>query len=763
MQLVRLRVAGFRGFNDEQPVELYGRVVIYFGANGAGKTSIGEAIEWLLYGRTVKRHKGDEISKREYAESYRNTHYTGGHRPYVEAEVLDQNDQARTIRRELNDDESSVLTVDGQAEEDLQIFGISTLYDRPLILQHPLQDFIFMKPKTRYEVLSSMLGLEGLIAFRNAVEDAKTELPKRLPDTIKQAQTQSDQVRRSFTGEPLLKPVETAIAGGNLRAAREQLLEVALGRVPAGTLEADLTPTLKATRAAKERGQLDWGRFSLAPVARPDEHEALTHLAVIREKFSEFHEKLTEALGKAAPPKTERSDSRLRPFVELGLELIDPKDRQRCPFCGESTLTPEKLVELRGLVEVAPEGKSVLAEAQGILNSCQQVLRTQREALQRLIPITPTVEERKTVEDLSTEHKDVARAYLDAAQTISEKVDSTSSAADQLGNGLSAASTALAGGKVTLDVDLNMALEGYEILVQALPAYSNAYSAAYAALDPHIKGKLASAEDARFLQFLIDGLETWKDIETASHVEASSDLLQDLIRQTRAFIEKKQTEILGVRDKEIKSWYDLLNPGAEVGYEKIVPGTDSLELRARSFSKTMMAAPNLGTSQLNCLGLAIYLACATRTGSPHRFLLFDDPIQSLDDEHTQSFKKDVIGKLRRNGYQVFVLTHMDPFANDLERLYRSDGAILYKMLSYGVSGPSIELGGPEIVGFLNAIRRNKDSVNEGYRKQATQDCQGRSKFGPLRRSKSRPVGEGVAVFVGRLERSLRSPFRAAQA
>ncbi len=42
-------------------------------------------------------------------------------------------------------------------------------------------------------------------------------------------------------------------------------------------------------------------------------------------------------------------------------------------------------------------------------------------------------------------------------------------------------------------------------------------------------------------------------------------------------------------------------------------------------------------------------------------------------------------------------------------------------------------------------------------------CQGRSKFGPVRRSKSRPVGEGVAVFVGRLERSLRSPFRAAQA
>ena len=52
---------------------------------------------------------------------------------------------------------------------------------------------------------------------------------------------------------------------------------------------------------------------------------------------------------------------------------------------------------------------------------------------------------------------------------------------------------------------------------------------------------------------------------------------------------------------------------------------------------------------------------------------------------------------------------------------------------------------------------------KGKRLGRPKGCQGRSKFGPLRRSKSRPVGEGVAVFVGRLERSLRSPFRAAQA
>ena len=56
-----------------------------------------------------------------------------------------------------------------------------------------------------------------------------------------------------------------------------------------------------------------------------------------------------------------------------------------------------------------------------------------------------------------------------------------------------------------------------------------------------------------------------------------------------------------------------------------------------------------------------------------------------------------------------------------------------------------------------------DQVNQLVSASEADPCQGRSKFGPLRRSKSRPVGEGVAVFVGRLERSLRSPFRAAQA
>jgi wobble nucleotide-excising tRNase len=45
-------------------------------------------------------------------------------------------------------------------------------------------------------------------------------------------------------------------------------------------------------------------------------------------------------------------------------------------------------------------------------------------------------------------------------------------------------------------------------------------------------------------------------------------------------------------------------------------------------------------------------------------LLFDDPIQSMDDEHTESFKKTIVKDLLDRGLQVIVLTHMDNFAED---------------------------------------------------------------------------------------------------
>ncbi len=75
MRLIELTVRNFRGFGSKaQTIRLDRDLVLFFGPNGFGKTSLAEAIEWVFYGFTKRRRQGDGYSKAEYAGSYANAH-----------------------------------------------------------------------------------------------------------------------------------------------------------------------------------------------------------------------------------------------------------------------------------------------------------------------------------------------------------------------------------------------------------------------------------------------------------------------------------------------------------------------------------------------------------------------------------------------------------------------------------------------------------------------------------------------------------------
>jgi predicted ATP-dependent endonuclease of OLD family len=76
-------VQGFRGFNESCLIELNERLTLIYAPNSYGKTSISEALEWLLYGITSKVAKAD--SKDEYKGSYRNLHLDSSQPSFVRA------------------------------------------------------------------------------------------------------------------------------------------------------------------------------------------------------------------------------------------------------------------------------------------------------------------------------------------------------------------------------------------------------------------------------------------------------------------------------------------------------------------------------------------------------------------------------------------------------------------------------------------------------------------------------------------------------
>ena len=80
MKIKNLTVQGFRGFNERcVPIDFHERLTLISGPNSYGKTSISEALEWLLYGVTSKVEDAD--AKTEYKGSYRNCHFPKSETP----------------------------------------------------------------------------------------------------------------------------------------------------------------------------------------------------------------------------------------------------------------------------------------------------------------------------------------------------------------------------------------------------------------------------------------------------------------------------------------------------------------------------------------------------------------------------------------------------------------------------------------------------------------------------------------------------------
>ncbi len=73
-------------------------------------------------------------------------------------------------------------------------------------------------------------------------------------------------------------------------------------------------------------------------------------------------------------------------------------------------------------------------------------------------------------------------------------------------------------------------------------------------------------------------------------------------------------------------------------------------------------------SQVNALGIAAFITRSKLLG--HKMLIFDDPVQSMDEEHFKTFARDVITHVLDEGFQVVLLTHNDTFARDVSYYHK---------------------------------------------------------------------------------------------
>lgn len=168
MRIDYIKLNNFRGFSGETFIDFKGKdLIILEGKNGNGKSTIFDAIEWLITG-SISRYLG---SNEERSFSYIPNFYSSENY-FVEIKFIINETTNKIIKRNSNG-----LIIDniqynysmGQKQIKNFLFGsqeisediLKKFFSTQILSQDTLSDFVLaQKPQDRYSIMESLLGLK---------------------------------------------------------------------------------------------------------------------------------------------------------------------------------------------------------------------------------------------------------------------------------------------------------------------------------------------------------------------------------------------------------------------------------------------------------------------------------------------------------------------------------------------------------------------------------------------------------------------------
>lgn len=193
------------------------------------------------------------------------------------------------------------------------------------------------------------------------------------------------------------------------------------------------------------------------------------------------------------------------------------------------------------------------------------------------------------------------------------------------------------------------------------------------------------------------------------------------LKDTTENVEKTETEVrLEQKQTDALQWYNLLNPAEDVRLSAIqVKGakTRQVDLVAELYGKKANAAAMLSEAHINATGLSVYLSQIVTEHSPFKFLILDDPVQSMDDNHSLRFQTELVTKLIAQGYQVIILSHLKTFTDGLRTFHNLD--TYYEFYDYNIDGPSVQERAAEFQEYIKAALQLRKGSAEQRAQSAT--------------------------------------------
>lgn len=717
VRLEWLEVRGFRAFGSEtRRMDMASSLIVIHAGNSQGKTSLAEAVEFLVTGRSSRRDLFGG-AKAEYNASLRNAHLPVTAPVWVAAGIRDSDGVLHEVKRELVSDFSNAadcesrLIVDGLEASSLQLLGIETnegAIAAPVLLQHTLRYVLSTEPKQRANYFKALLSLSDLDYLRERVRAQSIALDPLPPGSGLAAVRRLSQTKLAAVAATIQRLDGTQ---SKLRADVEQVLLHA-GSNLLGQSYVDLADL---RRALEQEAQ-----------ERNDRVFPLTDFAGSATRSLPALPDLSEYSGEIS--RVDQIAAALLPVLSEILrvpEIADVNHPVDCPVClTPKALTPERVAEISTQLRDTKQLAKAASAAEGAISDFRSQLRGWVKALKLVSPPAAAWDAVRESEvgalaaELGEDVPELLHAARRFAQSIALEVAQLAETIERLDTDAAEVAERVRRRAVAPSegaIDLSTAAQQLSAL-RKLIAEDETLSRLRASVDPLLKTRLKAEGTQDLLQVLGLVDEIVDELDATLRRAAAQNRLgraeKSLKRASSAVLDER----FAMMSDSIARWWGSIRPEELVGFAGVkrrAAGAIFVNLVAALQADLQGAAVErdaLGVfsdSQLNALGLSTFLARTELIGSP--FVFLDDPIPGSDGDHRLTFVQNTLTELLASGRQVIITTYDPKLAELAQTINESWEPITYDLALLNV------LEGTEPAQtsdqFSNYMLQGEDGIN----------------------------------------------------
>lgn len=688
VRLISVQPNYFRGFRkQDDPINLKGDLVVLDGRNSSGKTSLTEAIEWILTGHIVRRELGDP---KELAECITNRFKPDEEETWVEL-IFEETGKLHNLRRTLVSDYSSkknsscesIALLDGQEiskESGSEVLNMLFSGVLPLLMQHTLRRFVLDTPQKRRDYFEQLLNLDQItyLIEKSVVSDSRlNDFPSK-SGSIMLAEWNNLRDSVSEESSRRLRKVERSDIAEIRQSLHDALQHIAVSEFDLDKLALDaiVGQLAQLQRSVRQKN------FPLLESLRP---RRTLDEALSAELSETAHKRLLEEFSQAASQyKIAKTSAKTISQAQLAISdafnslsnagLINLEEDQICPLCQYEqvpTLSTKRVSEISGWSPLVAALESSRANYKRSVENITTKIKELQTLRADLIPdfITDeqfdgiqknneTVDSNKVKSVLEKAHIDL-QTFDVLIETLLSDLTSMDIEED--------ASTRLEAELQTLFSQLHQVTECAGTYANAFKEFED-YISAISREDKHYRTRDLWLKIVENMETLLTDLK-WESAKRKSQ--------QELTQLREIMISARQTYLEGRRLDFSKGMSDLWNRLRSDRYSSFgklyIPEPKGRGFPVKIEVKALLdnnaeqhevdALGVFSESQINAIGIAAFITRSMLMG--HHCLIFDDPVQSMDEEHFKTFAKDILSHLCDQGLQIIVLTHSDVFAREI--------------------------------------------------------------------------------------------------